>query len=375
MKGENGGSGISSQNGIEFEEQMTELERLQNKIEELEKCRREHEELIFSARDSQSRYQMIFDNANDGIILHDLDGNLIDINRTMYLRLGYTKEEIMGLKLHQLVIPEFGDKIKERTYQLEKKGVAIFESADLRKDGTRIPVEVSARVVDYMGKKIIQSVVRDISERKLAEDLIWATKEETKILLEELRERSRFQAWLCDRVKHLIEEAKEKDQDLTILESHVERVKAMAFIEDKVFRSPSFSRLEMIPFLRALISYLTDLHRLGTRPVFLESDIEDLSFDLNRALRVSYLSFELITNAVRHAFPDGEEGTITLTLSKEDGYFCLTVRDNGIGVQDSGKILQEGKLGGVVIQELVSRLKGQSTFNGNKGTVWEIRFP
>ena len=159
---------------------MTELERLQAKVEELEKIRVEHEALLSSVRDSRSRYQMIFDNANDGIILHDLDGNLIDINRSMYKRLGYTKEEIMSIPLGHLVTSEFGERIKERTHLLQTKGVAIFESADLRKDGTRIPVEVSARLVDYQGKKIIQSVVRDISERKLAEDLIWASKEETK---------------------------------------------------------------------------------------------------------------------------------------------------------------------------------------------------
>jgi two-component sensor histidine kinase len=237
-----------------------------------------------------------------------------------------------------------------------------------------MPVEVSARLVDYQGKKIIQSVVRDISERKLAEDLIWASKEEKRILLDELRERSRFQAWLCDRVKHLIEEAREKSIDLTILESHVERVKAMAFIEDRVFRSLSFSMVEVIPLLRALVSYLIDLNRLGTCPVFVESEIEDLKVDLNHALRVSYLSFELITNAIRHAFPDGREGTITLNLSKNDDFIRLTVRDNGIGVPDSGKILPDGKLGGVVIEELVRRLGGQSSMNGKGGTSWEIRF-
>ena len=57
---------------------------------------------------------MIFDNANDGIILHDLDGNLIDINRSMYKRLGYTKEEIMSIPLGHLVTSEFGERIKEK---------------------------------------------------------------------------------------------------------------------------------------------------------------------------------------------------------------------------------------------------------------------
>lgn len=353
---------------------MSELERLKAKVTELEKHRQAHEKLLASARESERRYQMYFDNANDGIILHDLEGRIIDINRSMYMRLGYTKKQIMSLPLERLVTAEFSAKINERTDRLRTEGVALFQSADLRKDGTPMPVEVSARLVDYCGGKIIQSVVRDISERKLAEDLIWSSKEEKRLLLEELQDRSRFQAWLCDRVKDLIGEAREKHADLTILESHVERVKAMAFIEDRVFRSLSFSKVEIMPLLRALISYLIDLHRLGTRPVFVESEIEDLKVDLNRALRVSYLCYELITNAVRHAFPDGREGKITLTLSYEGGFFSLTVSDNGIGMPDLGNILPNGKLGGLVIEELVRRLEGRSSIIGKGGTSWKIRF-
>ncbi|MBE0598577.1 MAG: EAL domain-containing protein [Desulfuromonadales bacterium] len=75
----------------------------------------------------------------------------------------------MQLPLDRLMTSEFGEKIRERTDRLQRDGVAIFQSADLRKDGTPMPVEVSARLVDYQGKKIIQSVVRDISERKRGE--------------------------------------------------------------------------------------------------------------------------------------------------------------------------------------------------------------
>ena len=130
------------------------------------------EEIQAALKETEIRYRLVFDNINDGIIIHDASGRIFDVNQTMYERLGYTKAEMLEMTLPDLVSPEFTEKIKPRIKQLQEQGVAIFESADKRKDGTYMPVEISTRYVDYKGKKLIQSVVRDIQERKMAESLI-----------------------------------------------------------------------------------------------------------------------------------------------------------------------------------------------------------
>ncbi len=73
-----------------------ELNILQEKIVELESCKKRREALMDSLKEFKSRYRMIFEKANDGIILHDLNGNIIDINSTMYKRLDTRRIKLWG---------------------------------------------------------------------------------------------------------------------------------------------------------------------------------------------------------------------------------------------------------------------------------------
>ncbi len=117
----------------------------------------------------QLRAQLL-DNTADSILAHDLDGNLIYLNEAAWRERGYTHDEMMGMNLRDLDMPEGAKLIKSHINELKKKGSSTFESAHLRKDGTFFPVEVSARLFDLEGHKIILSSIRDISERREAEE-------------------------------------------------------------------------------------------------------------------------------------------------------------------------------------------------------------
>lgn len=119
--------------------------------------------------ESEASYRNLFDSSTDGIFILDLDGNFIDANRTSYERLGYTRDEFLALNISRLVHPSFAARVPERNDQLRENSIAFFESAHLRKDGSAMPVEVNARLLEYRGKKVFFSVIRDITERKKAE--------------------------------------------------------------------------------------------------------------------------------------------------------------------------------------------------------------
>jgi len=170
------------------------LERMRHRIHELEDRENRQAERLAKLQESEERYRWIFENANDGIVLHDLEGRMIDVNRAMHERLGYSKSEIMALPLERLVTPEFAEKIRERVSALKAKGVDVFESSDLRKDGTAMPVEVSAHLIEMVGRPVILSMVRDIQDRALAEELITLKHRENALLLEEIQQRIRFNA-------------------------------------------------------------------------------------------------------------------------------------------------------------------------------------
>ncbi|RJQ45789.1 MAG: PAS domain S-box protein [Gaiellales bacterium] len=119
-------------------------------------------------RESESKFRRLFDLLSDGIFILDMEGGFIDVNRTAHERLGYTKEEMLARRVSDIVPPEIGARTPERIRQIRENGQAIFESAHIRKDGSAMPVEVNARLIDYYGKPSMFSVIRDITERKLA---------------------------------------------------------------------------------------------------------------------------------------------------------------------------------------------------------------
>lgn len=129
---------------------------------------RKQQELLLAS--SMRRFQTLFDSSTDGIFILDMKGNFIDLNRTAHERLGYSKEEMMATSVKALDPPEFAEKVPMRMKQIIENGSAVFESAHYRKDGSIMPVEINARLLDLQGEQIVLSIVRDISERKTLEE-------------------------------------------------------------------------------------------------------------------------------------------------------------------------------------------------------------
>jgi PAS domain S-box-containing protein len=112
----------------------------------------------------------IFDLATDSIIVVDLDGNLVSFNEATYKQRGYSKEEMAKLTLHDLEETGSAENVMQRINELIEKGSLVFEEVEVRKDKSKMPVEVHARVIDLNRKKFILGVIRDISERKKIEE-------------------------------------------------------------------------------------------------------------------------------------------------------------------------------------------------------------
>ena len=113
----------------------------------------------------------LLDRATDSIFVHDRHGNFLYMNEVAYKSRGYKKDELMGMNLHDIVVPEFSGQMEQKIDTLWEKGEAVYESAHFGKNGSIIPVEVHSCIFDSGGRKLIMAVTRDIAERKEAEKL------------------------------------------------------------------------------------------------------------------------------------------------------------------------------------------------------------
>ncbi len=112
---------------------------------------------------------VLFSAMQDGVIVTDKKSVIIDCNPAFHLGLGYEKNELIGRSVASLDTPEFAPRLAERVKEIEQKGVVTLETAHCRKDGSVMPVEITAHLCMIKGEKAFFGIVRDISERKLAE--------------------------------------------------------------------------------------------------------------------------------------------------------------------------------------------------------------
>jgi PAS domain S-box-containing protein len=126
-------------------------------------------------RAGEEKYRTLIESANDAVFIHEImengvPGPFIEVNELACNRLGYSREELAGMTPMELDDPRYRDRIAPAMERLLKEGHAVFETAQMAKDGRSIPVEVSTRVLELKGKRLLFSIVRDITERKRAEE-------------------------------------------------------------------------------------------------------------------------------------------------------------------------------------------------------------
>ena len=119
-------------------------------------------------RDSESRYQALFESMADAVFIHDQQGTIIEVNRAACQRLGYTRDELLSLRLED-IDPDFVRRAPELRAASQVTDHLVFETTQVARDGHPVPSEMGGRAIEYNGQQAILTISRDITERKEAE--------------------------------------------------------------------------------------------------------------------------------------------------------------------------------------------------------------
>jgi two-component sensor histidine kinase len=282
---------------------------------------------------------------------------------------------MLSMHISKLDHPAFAARIPERMAQIRNHGVAVFDSAHLRKDGTTMPVEVNSCLLSYEGRQVYFSVIRDITERKLAEEQIMSALKEKEILLKEIHHRVKNNLQVVASMLHL-QAGYIKDGEARILfEESQKRVESMALLHEKLYQAKDLARIDFREYVVELTGNLLTLNTDRSERIEMNVDIEGVILDVNSSIPCGLIINELVSNALIHAFPEGRKGRIDISMRcGNERKVGLTVRDNGIGFPENIDFRNTASLGMQLVNSLVNQLGGLIELDRSEGTSFTIEF-
>lgn len=333
------------------------------------------------ARLEQLRYKNLFNSISDAIFVTDEHRRIVDANQPAFQNMfGYDLKDIKGREtsIFYAFRKDF-ERIGKLISEDSNEGPATsLEVSIKRKDGSVFPAELSIpRFLDDRGKPIGKiGIIRDITERKKAQEALHREIEEKKILIREIHHRVKNNLNIVASLLNLqrnefqIEESARQSFD-----DMAKRIHSMAMIHDSLYNSGSLSRVTMSTYIRKLVSELKA--SLGRPPLIrIDAELEDIQLNITSAVPCGILINELITNAIKHAFRNRSEGRIHVALERKAGtkIIVLTVKDNGSGLSPQFSLESPASLGMRLIQLLTSQLDGSLSYSSDQGTTFRVEF-
>jgi PAS domain S-box-containing protein len=346
--------------------------------------RRQAEERLFAAEaalhESELRYSDLFESTSDCLFMLDVTPD----GRFRFAGLNPAEERVVGLKsadvlgkLVEDVVPEaLARQVTENYRRCAESGAVLDYEEQLELPTGRrhfhtilVPQRSAAGRVHR-----IDGVAREITDRKRALEILRASLREKEALLKEVHHRVKNNLQIISSLLNLQADQVRDPAALAVLGESQNRVRAMALVHETLYRSENFARIDLAVYLEGLCAQL--LRAYGTDPerVCLELQVPGTTLDLDRAIPCGLLVNELVSNALKYAFPDGRQGRLEVALGTQDGVYALAVGDDGIGLPEGLDFRSTRTLGLQLVCGIAQQLGGTVELDRTGGTRFTITF-
>jgi two-component sensor histidine kinase len=216
---------------------------------------------------------------------------------------------------------------------------------------------------------------RSERRRKEAEDRLRASLQEKEVLIREVHHRVKNNLQIICSLLNLQAGHLKDESLLRIFQDAQNRVRAMAVVHEKLYFSANLARLRIDEYVGGLVEHLLYSYPGASGHISAIKDVESIGLDLDTAIPLGLLISELVSNSLKHAFPEGRRGVIKITLRRLGKGMCeLIVSDDGIGLQDAQLWKKPATFGMELIDAFVRQLDGRIEMQTNGGTEFKIEF-
>jgi PAS domain S-box-containing protein len=327
-------------------------------------------------RESEERYRTAIECSNDAVTI--VQGDVRVYANQKFLEIfGYDRmEDVIGRPTFHVIHPDDRDCVTEfnRLRQSGEPAPSRYEFKGIRKDGTIVHMEVSAAKVTYRGQPAALGYMRDITERRQAEEQIKTSLKEKEVLIKEIHHRVKNNLQVVSSLLFLQSQTVKDEETRRILEESRNRVKSMAFIHKQLYQSKNLAHIDFASYVRSLTKNLLTSYRTNGNDISLDVRVDDIFLALDSAIPCGLIINELVSNTLKHAFSNHSAGHITVDLHQEGEKNVLVVSDNGVGLPVGLDVHTTETLGLQLVSALVQQLDGTLELERGSGTVFKISF-
>ena len=220
-----------------------------------------------------------------------------------------------------------------------------------------------------------EQLQREVEERLRAEEQLRTSLGEKEILLKEIHHRVKNNLQIIYSLLSLQFEHVQDEQVLDMLRDSKHRVRSMALIHEKLYRSQDLAKIDFGEYVNALTTDLLNSYTLSFSALNLKTRVDGVHLSVDTAVPCGLIVNELVTNCLKYAFPDAQEGEINIELQKNRGdEFTLIVGDNGIGLPKEFDFRNTDSLGLQLVNSLAAQLDGAVELDRTNGTTFTITF-
>lgn len=213
----------------------------------------------------------------------------------------------------------------------------------------------------------------DITERKQAEEIIKRQLLEKEILLKEVHHRIKNNIYSIESLLALQVRSSTNNEVKIALQETVSRIQSTRVLYEKLLISKDYIDIPIKTYIDSLINSMLVVFS-GSKNVTVEKNIEDFTINSKTALSIGIIINELVTNIFKYAFPEKENGEILIELKKIDNNVTLTIKDNGIGIDEKVSENKTQGFGLSIVKMLVEQLEGTFVLKNDSGTKSVIEF-
>ena len=327
-------------------------------------------------RESEVRYRTVSETVFAGLTIVDTNDALVFVNSAFAEMLGYTIEELLGMSIFQITDKdEFSS--HQKTSADEDESRTSYETTVILKDGTITNVLIAVSPLTSPDGTFTGTlcVFIDISERIKSEERIKSSLTEKEVLLKEIHHRVKNNLQVVSSLLYLQSEQLKDQYGRDMLKQSQNRVKSMALVHERLYQSDDLAKIDFAEYIRNLSAHLFHSYGLDPRRIILNTIVEEVFLSIETAIPCGLIINELVSNALKHGFPDDNQGEITIRLTMEpEDHLTLVIHDDGVGLPESVDFRDTESMGLHLVMTLVRQIGATIELDSTGGTKYEIVF-